>query len=95
LRVELADQVVCGLTHDGAEDPGDVAGNEGNTQLLLLGALRLGLGDHVLVQGLHRVFEACKLHHGVGDLATPEGLDALVEPAFGVFSVFGASENVV
>uniref|UniRef100_M3Y4J0 Uncharacterized protein n=1 Tax=Mustela putorius furo TaxID=9669 RepID=M3Y4J0_MUSPF len=47
--------------------------------LLSLGALALGLGDHILVESLHRALEAGKLHHGVGDLLQPQRRHALVE----------------
>ena len=44
------------MRHDGAEDAGDVPGGERDRELLLLGALGLGLGDDVLVESLRLVF---------------------------------------
>lgn len=81
LGVEFRDQVVRRLRNNGAEDAGDVTCHEGDSQLLVLAALRLGLGDHILIQSFHGVLEAGKLHHGVGYLAAPQRLQTLVEPA--------------
>ena len=55
--VELGHEVVGRVRDDRAEDAGDVAGGEGDGELLLLGALGLGLGDDVLVEGLERFFD--------------------------------------
>lgn len=67
------------MGHDGAEDAGDVAGHEGDAQLLGLGALALGLGHGVPVEHLHRALEAGELPHGVGDLPQPQRRHALAE----------------
>jgi len=64
---------------DGAEHSGNVTGSEGDNELLSLGAVGPGLGHNVLVQELDRALEAGELHHGVGDLATPERHQGLVE----------------
>lgn len=56
--VELGHQVVCRVGHHCAEHPCDVPGRERHAQLLVLGALRLGLGDHILVQRLNGVLKA-------------------------------------
>ena len=77
--VQVGDQGVRGVGHDGAEHTGDVTGGECNHELLRLGALGPGLGDHVLVEGLHGALEASELHHGVGDLSAPQGNQGLVE----------------
>lgn len=61
--VELGHQVVCWVRHDRAEHSCNVAGREGHSQLLSLGALHLGLGHHVLVQRLNGVLKArCRAH---------------------------------
>merc|ERR1719189_1205680 len=77
--VHVADDGIGWVRHDGAEDSSDVAGSEGDHQLLRLAALRPGLGHHVLVDGLHGPLEAGELHHGVGDLSAPQGNQGLVE----------------
>ena len=71
---------VGGMGDHGAEHSGDVTGGECDHELLGLGALRPGLGDHVLVDGLHRALEAGELHHGVGDLSASQRNQGLVEP---------------
>lgn len=60
--VELGHQVVCWVADNRAEDSGNVAGRKGHSELLCLCALRLGLGDHVLVQRLHCVLKAGCMH---------------------------------
>ncbi|VCX17906.1 unnamed protein product [Gulo gulo] len=55
--------------------------------MLGLGALALGLGDHILVEGLHHELEAGELHHGVGDLPQPQQRHALVEGPRAVLGV--------
>lgn len=80
LGVEFADHVVSRLADNCAKDSSNVAGNKGNPKLLVLGALRFGLGYNILVESLHGVLKACKLHHGVGDLATPQRLQPFVQP---------------
>lgn len=59
----------------------NVAGHEGDHQLLGLGALAAGLGDNILVEQLHGALKAGKLHHGVGDLPHPQRNHTLVEAA--------------
>merc|ERR1711982_214255 len=63
--VQVGDQGVRRVGHDGAEHSGDVTGSEGDNELLGLGALGPGLGDHVLIEGLNSALEAGELHHGV------------------------------
>merc|ERR1712211_161823 len=77
--VEVRHEGVSGLGDNGAEDTSDVAGGESDHQLLSLGALGPGLGDHVLVKSLHGSLETGKLHHGVGDLSSPQRNQGLVE----------------
>ena len=80
--VHVAHDGVSRMGHDGAEDSRDVAGSEGDDQLLGLAALRPWLGHHVLVEGLHGPLEAGELHHGVGDLSAPQRNQGLVEPIY-------------
>ena len=77
--VEIGDQGVSGVGHDGTEHTSNVASSEGHHQLLRLAALGSGLGHHVLVQKLHSPLEAGELHHGVGDLSAPQRHQGLVE----------------
>ncbi len=56
--VELGHQVVCWVGHHRAEHSGNVSGDKRNAKLLVLGAICLGLGDHVLVQRLNCVLKA-------------------------------------
>ena len=77
--VHVAHDGVSRMGHDGAEDSRDVAGSEGDDQLLGLAALRARLGHHVLVEGLHGPLEAGELHHGVRNLTTPQRDERLVE----------------
>jgi hypothetical protein len=58
---------------------GDVAGGEGDHQLLGLVALVPRLRHHVLVKGDHSLLETGELHHGVGDLPAPQGNQRFVE----------------
>ena len=51
LGVELGHEVIRRVRDGGAEDSGNVAGGKADSELLGLGALVLGLGDSVLVQG--------------------------------------------
>ena len=77
--VELRDDGVGGMGHDGAEDAGDVSGDESDAQLLGLVALIAGLGHDVLVERLDGLLEAGELHHGVRDLPHPQRRQSLVE----------------
>merc|ERR1719347_998909 len=77
--VEIGDESVGRVGDDSAEDTSDVSSSECDDQLLRLGALSARLGDHVLVDGLHGSLEAGKLHHGVGDLSSPQRNQRLVE----------------
>jgi len=63
--------------NNGAEHARDVAGGEGNAELLRLGALILWLGDNGGIQQLNGALEARELHHGVRNLASPERGEAL------------------
>jgi len=58
----------------------DISSNESNHELFRLRTLRPRLWHDVLVQRLHRPLKACKLHHSVWDLTTPQWHDTLVEP---------------
>ena len=75
---------------DGAEDTSPVTGEEGDHELGLLGVGALGGSEDVLIESLDSVLEGTELHHGVGNLTHPEGLDTLVEsgPALGVHDLW-------
>ena len=74
------------MGHDGAEDAGDVTGDESDAQLFHLVALRSRFGHDVLVQRLDSLLEAGELHHGVRDLTHPQRRQPFVEApqAFGL-----------
>lgn len=65
---------------DGAEDAGDVAAGEGDGGLGALAVVALAAGQ-ALVDLLDDGLERGELHHGVGDLAAPERVQALVQAA--------------
>mmetsp|Transcript_13057 Transcript_13057/g.22034 ORF Transcript_13057/g.22034 Transcript_13057/m.22034 type:complete len:302 (+) Transcript_13057:28-933(+) len=77
--VQDGDHGVGGVGNHGAEDTGDVAGEEGDHELGGLSVLVLGLGEDVGVEVLHDLLEGHELHDGVGHLSGPEGLQTLVE----------------
>lgn len=66
------------LGDDGAEDTGNVTSSKGDTELLELVVLVLGLADGLVDLG-DGGLEGPELDHGVGDLTTPEGRQRLVE----------------
>ena len=67
------------MTHHSAEHTCDVAGSEGDHQLLGLVQLTAGNWDHVLVEELHRPLKGSELHHGVWYLPHPQRRETLVE----------------
>lgn len=78
------DACVHGHKHASAtcgEHTCDVAGGEGDAELLGLVALRLGLGHDILVQRVDDILEGRELHHRVGDLAAPQRHKRLEEAA--------------
>lgn len=66
LSIHLGDQVVGRVRDDGTQNTSNVAGTKGYTQLLPLAAFRLGLGHHILVQGLDSVLEGTCSSNQVG-----------------------------
>lgn len=68
------------MRDDGAEDTGEVAACEGDAGLGGLGVVGFFAGE-VAVDGFDDGFEGGELHHGVGDLAAPKGVEAFVEAA--------------
>jgi len=77
--VDLGHHGVGGVGDDGAEDTGHVPGHEGNSELLGLGVLILGFGEHLGVEHGGNFLESDELHDGVRDLSSPEGGNALIE----------------
>jgi hypothetical protein len=77
--VQLGDDRVSRVRDDGAEDTSDVTTDERDTELFKLGALALGLGDDVSVEGLDGSLESPELHHSVRDLSGPQRNQTLVE----------------
>ena len=63
--VEERNQVVCRVRNGSAEDSGDVAAPEANSELERFATLILWSGDEVLVGHLHDVLVCRELHHGV------------------------------
>ena len=77
--VQLGHHSVGGVTHDGAENTGQVTRGEGNAQLSSLGVFILGLGKDILIELFNNIFESDELHHGVRHLTAPEGNQTLEE----------------
>ncbi|SPQ18623.1 ddd244d6-febd-4300-8f52-46a01bd2d091 [Thermothielavioides terrestris] len=80
VRVQLADHDVGRVRHDGAQDAGQVAADEGHARLRGFAVVVLAAGEPV-VDHLDDGLERGELHHGVGDLAAPQRVEALVQPA--------------
>merc|ERR1719234_1639940 len=77
--VHVGDQGVCRMRDDGTEDASNVTSSKCYHQLFRLAALVPWLGHHIGVDRFYSSLEAGKLHHGVGNLTTPEGHEGLVE----------------
>ena len=77
------DHGVGRVRDDSAEDTGEVTSGGGNTELLDLVVLRLGLAEGV-VDGGDGGLERPELHHGVRDLTSPERRERLEEPVRGI-----------
>merc|ERR1719233_2593288 len=75
------------VAHDGVsrvrdhctEHSSNVTSGKCDYKLLALGALSPRLGHQIGVDGLHGALEAGELHHGVGDLPSPQGNQGLVK----------------
>ena len=92
--VHDGDTGVGGVGNDGAEDTSQVAGHEGDHHLLALAVLGLRLGEDVGVEHGDDLLEGHELDDGVGDLSSPERLDALVEGvARGVLDLVEAGQG--
>merc|ERR1719234_3007996 len=78
--VHVGHQGVCRVRDNGTEDASNISSSKCDHQLLRLAALVSWLGHHIGVNRLNSSLEASKLHHGVGNLTTPEGHEGLVEP---------------
>ena len=68
------------MRHDGAQNSREVTAAEGNTGLHSLAVIAL-LSWHAGVHHLDDGLEGGELHHGIGNLAAPERVDALVQPS--------------
>ncbi len=77
--VHVGHNSVGRVGHNSAEDTSDVTSGECDQKLLALGAFSSRLGHNILVKSLDSLLEAGELHHGVGDLATPQRSQGLVE----------------
>jgi len=76
---QFGEDGVGGVRHDGAEDTGEVARSEGDSQLGGLAVVLLSLGEDVVVEELHEPLESHKLDDGVGHLSSPKRTNAGVE----------------
>jgi hypothetical protein len=77
-RVKFRHHHVRRVRDDGAEDSRQVSGGECHSRLR--GGRVVGLlAGEALVHHLDDGLEGGELHHRVGDLAAPEGVDAFVE----------------
>lgn len=85
-RVEFRDHDVGRVRDDCAEDAGQVAGGESHPRLR--GGRVVGLLPwQALVHHLDDRLEGGELHHRVGDLAAPEGVDSFVEAGWGLLEL--------
>ncbi|CRK33352.1 hypothetical protein BN1708_001040 [Verticillium longisporum] len=87
--VQLADHDIGRVRDDGAEDTGQIATGKGDAGLGALAVVAL-LARQAVVDHLDNGLERCKLHHGVGDLTTPERVEALVQPGHALLGRDGA-----
>lgn len=87
--VELADHDVGGVGDDSAQDAGEVASGEGDARLGRLAVVALAPGEAV-VHHLDDGLEGGELHHGVGDLAAPQRVDAFVQAGDALLAEHGA-----
>ena len=78
IGVELADHHVGRVRDDGAEDTGKVATRECDASLSAFTVVGLRAGE-VVVDHFDNSLEGGELHHGVWDLAGPEGVETFVE----------------
>lgn len=76
--VELADHDIGRMRYDGAKDTSQVASGEGHSGLSSLAIVRL-LTRQAVIDHLDNGLEGGKLHHGIGDLATPQRIQTLVQ----------------
>ena len=81
IQIQLTSELISIHKHT------DVSGNEGDHKLFRFGALGPRLWYNILVQSLHCPLKACKLHHSVRDLTTPQRYDAFVEPSSHICNV--------
>ena len=77
--VHVGHQGVSWVRDDRTEDAGNVSCSKCDHQLLRLAALVSWLRHHIGIDRLHSSLETGKLHHGVGNLTTPQGNEGLVE----------------
>ena len=78
--IQLAHHHICGMGHNSAENTGQVSTGEGNRGLSALVVVGF-LSRQSLVDHFHNGLKRGKLHHGVGDLTAPEGIQTFVKPA--------------
>jgi hypothetical protein len=79
IRVQFRHHDIGGVGDDGARDTGDVTTQERDSGLLEPVVCGFGLAE-VVVDLVDGRFESCEFTHRVWDLATPEGVEAFVEP---------------
>lgn len=78
IAIELANHDIGRMANNGTPDAGDIATSKTHTRLRQR-AIALLLAAQAGVNGIHGALKGRELDHGVGDLARPEGHDALVE----------------
>ena len=91
VRIELAHHHIRRVGHHGAKNTSQIAAGEGNRSLRALVVLGF-VSRKSLVDHLHNGLERGKLHHRVGDLATPEWVQTLVQTKRGISSIFDAPQ---
>ena len=67
------------MRDDGAQDAGEIAPRKGDGGLRAFAVVGFLARQRGGVEGLDDGFEGGELHHRVGDLPAPEGVEAFVE----------------
>lgn len=99
IRIQFTDHDIGGVGDNGTENTSEISTGEGDTGLRSLAIVALLSGETV-INLFNNSLKRSKLHHGIGNLTSPQWIQSLVKagPAFfgynGVDAVQGASIRV-